>query len=61
MRRAICLSGTNRNTSSVATVLICVISAILYVAFDPLYVLRHVTCAFLVNLFVFHHSYLFFS
>jgi hypothetical protein len=39
MRRAISLSGTYRNASGIATVLICVVNAILYVALDALDVL----------------------
>jgi hypothetical protein len=57
MRRAIRLPGTYRNASGIATVLICVVNAILYVALDALDVLAAVRAAS-AKLTIFHNLFL---
>ena len=59
MRGAIGLSGTYRNTSRVAAVLVCVINAVSYIALDSLNMLGCVTFTLIVKLLVFHFNYLF--
>ena len=54
MRGAVRLSGSNRDTACVTAVLISVIYAVLYVAFNSLDVLRCITFTLVIKLFVFH-------
>lgn len=54
MSRAICISGTNRDTACIATVLISVIYAVFYVALDALDMLGCIALTFIIKLLVFH-------
>ena len=51
---AISLSGTYRNASCIATVLVCVINAVLYVALDTLDVLGRIAVTLIIKLVIFH-------
>ena len=54
--RAIGLSGTYRDASRIATVLICVIYAVLYVALDTLDVLGCIAVTLVIKLVIFHFN-----
>ena len=54
MSRAIRLSWTYRDTACIASVLICVIYAVLYIALNALDMLGCITFTFILKFFVLH-------